>query len=123
MLHAVEGSKTSAVYFCTNSKTGVSTHSANRLQRWEFSLLSYDFKIEYMKNHFGQVDALSRLIALKLPEPENVIIAKIEKDIQVPRSDVIHQLPVTQTDIQMMTESNELQNIVQAVGQTFRLDH
>ncbi len=36
------------------SKTGVSAHSANRLQRWELSLLSYDFKIEYRKtNHFG----------------------------------------------------------------------
>ena len=54
------------------SKTGVSAHSANRLQRWELSLLSYDFRIEYRKtNHFGQADALSRLIASKLPEPED----------------------------------------------------
>ena len=76
------------------SKTGVSAYSANRLQRWEFSLLSYDFRIEYRKtNHFGQADALSRLIASKLPEPEDVIIAKIEKDIQALPSDVICLLP------------------------------
>ena len=82
----------------------------------ELSLLSYDFRIEYRKtNHFGQADALSRLIASKLPEPEDVIIAKIEKDIQALRSDVIRQLPVTQTDIRKMTESDELQIIVQAV--------
>ena len=98
------------------SKTGVSAHSANRLQRWELSLLSYDFRIEYRKtNHFGQADALSQLIASKLPEPEDVIIAKIEKDIQALRSDVIRHLPVTQTDIRKMTESDELQIIVQAV--------
>ena len=98
------------------SKTGVSAHSANRLQRWELSLLSYDFRIEYRKtNHFGQADALSRLIASKLPEPEDVIIAKVEKDIQALRSDVIRHLPVTQTDIRKMTESVELQIIVQAV--------
>ena len=97
------------------SKTGVSAHSANRLQRWELSLLSYDFRIEYRKtNHFGQPNALSRLIASKVPEPEDVIIAKIEKDIQALRSDVIRQLPVTQTDIRKMTESDELQIIVQA---------
>ncbi len=36
-------------------------------------------------------------------------------DIQALRNDVIRQLPVTQTDIRKMTESDELQIIVQAV--------
>ena len=84
---------------------GVPTHSANRLQRWEFSLLSYD-KIEYRKtNHFGQANALPQLIASKLPEPEDVIITKIEVDIQALCSDVICRLPVTQMDIRKMTKS------------------
>ena len=56
------------------SKTGVSAHSANRLQRWELVLLAYDFSIEYRRTtHFGQADALSRLIASKkLTEEEDV---------------------------------------------------
>ena len=81
-------------------------------QRQEYPLIQ---QIDCKDGSFGQSDALSRLIASKLPEPEDVIIAKFEKDIQAIRSDVIRQLPVTQTDIRKMNESDELQIIVQAV--------
>uniref|UniRef100_W6NBQ2 RNA-directed DNA polymerase n=1 Tax=Haemonchus contortus TaxID=6289 RepID=W6NBQ2_HAECO len=46
------------------SKKGIPVYSANRLQRWATMLLNYNFAIEYVNTKdFGQVDALSRLIA------------------------------------------------------------
>ena len=66
------------------SKVGICAHSANRLQRWELVFLAYDFVFEYRRStHFGQADALSRLIASKkLPEDEDIVIAKIEQDVR-----------------------------------------
>ena len=83
------------------SKVGISAYSANRLQRWELVLLAYDFVIEYRRStHFGQADALSRLIASKkLPEDEDIVIAKIEQDVRAVQGDVIRHLPVTKEDI------------------------
>ena len=101
------------------SKIGISAHSANRLQRWELVLLAYDFNIQYRRsNHFGQADALSRLItSKKLPETEeDVVIAKIERDVRAVQSDVIRQLPVTKEEIRKMTDEDpELKLVVEAV--------
>ena len=101
------------------SKVGISAHSANRLQRWELVLLAYDFVIEYRRStHFGQADALSRLIASKkLPEDEDIVIAKIEQDVRAVQGDVIRHLPVTKEDIRRMTEEDsEFQLVVEAVS-------
>ena len=100
------------------SKVGVSAHSANRLQRWELVLLAYDFNIEYRRStHFGQADALSRLItSRKLQEDDDIVIAKIEMDVNAVQSDVIRHLPVTKEEIRRMTEEDsELKLVVEAV--------
>ena len=98
------------------SKVGI---SANRLQRWELVLLAYDFVIEYRRStHFGQADALSRLIASKkLPEDKDIVIAKIEQDVRAVQGDVIRHLPVTKEDIRRMTEEDsEFQLVAEAVS-------
>ena len=65
--------------------------------------------------HFGQADALSRLIASKkLPEDEDIVIAKIEQDVM---GDVIRHLPVTKEDVRRMTEEDpKLELVVEAVN-------
>ena len=90
-------------------------------------MLAYDFVIEYRRStHFGQADALSRLIASKkLPEDEDIVIAKIEQDVRAVQGDVIRHLQVTKEDIRRMTEQDsELELVMEAVntGQSSRLD-
>ena len=101
------------------SKVGISAHSANRLQGWELVLLTYDFVIEYRRSaHFGQADALSRFIySKKLPEDEDIIIAKIEQDVRAVQDDVIRHLPVIKDDIRRITEEDsEAELVVEAVN-------
>ena len=82
-------------------------------------MLADDFSIEYRRTtHFGQADALSRLIASKkLAEEEDVVVAKIEDDVTGTQRDVIRNLPVTKADIRSMTEQDaELKVVMEAVA-------
>ncbi|PIO53612.1 hypothetical protein TELCIR_25047, partial [Teladorsagia circumcincta] len=82
------------------SKKGVSAYSANRLQRWRLTLLAYDFNIEYRSTtSFGQADALSRLISAQSPPEEDVIIARIARDVNAIFHDNFSRLPVTAKDV------------------------
>lgn len=60
------------------SKKGIPAYTANRLQRWTLQLLSYNFKIEYIKtNEFGHADVLSRLISHQHRPKEDFIIVSV----------------------------------------------
>ncbi|PIO75137.1 reverse transcriptase [Teladorsagia circumcincta] len=64
------------------NKKGIPVYSANRLQRWAAMLLNYDFAIEYVNTKdFGQVDALSLLIASHSSTPEDFVIANVDVDV------------------------------------------
>uniref|UniRef100_A0A914HTB4 RNA-directed DNA polymerase n=2 Tax=Globodera rostochiensis TaxID=31243 RepID=A0A914HTB4_GLORO len=62
------------------AKSGIPIYTASRLQRWALILLNYDFKIQYISTkNFGQVDSLSRLIAVqKEADDEERVIASAE---------------------------------------------
>lgn len=79
---------------------GIPVHTANRLQRWALTLMSYDFTIKYVRTgDFGYADALSRLISQKISTrvPEDTVIASVnvDADIRYVLSDSIRHLPVT----------------------------
>lgn len=81
-----------------NSKKEIPTHIANRLQRWALQLLSYDFKIEYVKtSEFGHVNALSRLINNQLRSEEDYVIASVqmETDLTFILNDSLQISPIT----------------------------
>ncbi|XP_055701767.1 uncharacterized protein K02A2.6-like [Phlebotomus papatasi] len=64
------------------SKKGIPTHSANRLQRWGLTLLSYSFEIKYINtDSFGYADVLSRLIAAQSKdEQDDFIVAEVKQE-------------------------------------------
>ncbi|PIO70934.1 hypothetical protein TELCIR_07185 [Teladorsagia circumcincta] len=90
------------------SKRGIPAYSANRLQRWRLTLLAYDFDIEYRSTtSFGQADALSRLISAQSPPEEDVIIAKIARDVNAIFHDNVSRLPVTAKDVARATAEDD----------------
>ena len=96
----------------------IRTRLLSKLEKQEGCTLA-DLVNEYRRStHFGQADALSRLIASKkLPEDEDIVIAKIEQDVRAVQGDVIRHLPVTKEDIRRMTEEDsEFQLVVEAVS-------
>ena len=84
------------------SKKGLSTHTANRLQRWGTILLNYDFKMEFLPSQkISHADGLSRLIP-KMREPlEDTVIASLrtERDINNVLCNTVRELPVTLEEI------------------------
>ena len=91
------------------SKKGIPVYTANRLQRWALTLLSYDFQIRYQRtSSFGQADALSRLIATKRQQPEDTVIAavSVENDVKFVLSDALRNLPVTAADVCKATKED-----------------
>lgn len=98
------------------SKKGIPVHTANRLQRWALTLLSYEFDIEHVgTNHFGHADALSRL--MKRPSNnETTVIASIssfEAGIHRILNEAVRALPITSTMIQEATATD---NVLQKVS-------
>ncbi|XGW27192.1 hypothetical protein V3C99_007638 [Haemonchus contortus] len=64
------------------SKKGIPVYSAHRLQRRAAMLLNYNFAIEYVNTRdFGQVDALSHLIASQSSTPEDYVVANVDVDV------------------------------------------
>ncbi|PIO77100.1 integrase core domain protein [Teladorsagia circumcincta] len=93
------------------SKKGVPAYSANRLQRWRLTLLAYDFDIEYRSTtSFGQADADLTdldLISAQSPPEEDVIIAKIARDVNAIFHDNVSRLPVTAKDVARATTEDD----------------
>ncbi|CAI2730550.1 unnamed protein product [Schistosoma spindalis] len=88
------------------SKKGIPVYTANRLQRWATMLLSYDFNTKYQStNNIGQADALSRLIGVQHPGPEDIIIASIAVDPEIRNivADAIRNTPVSSDEVREET--------------------
>ncbi|XP_041771477.1 uncharacterized protein K02A2.6-like [Anopheles merus] len=66
------------------SKKGIPVYTANRLQRFALTLLSYDFGIEYVRTEsFGNADVLSRLINKHDKPDEDCVIASVALEMDV----------------------------------------
>lgn len=98
------------------SKKGIPLHTANRLQRWALTLLSYDFIIEHVgTTKFGHADVLSRL--LKRTEnttvsDEDPVIAAVEADINQIITESVRSLPLTN---EMITQATSEDKILQKI--------
>ncbi|PIO77140.1 hypothetical protein TELCIR_00790 [Teladorsagia circumcincta] len=91
------------------NKKGIPVYSANRLQRWATMLLNYDFAIEYVNTKdFGQVDALSRLIASHSSAPEDYVIANVDVDVTAEFIENCRQLPVSTETIRTATKDDHV---------------
>ncbi|VDP74082.1 unnamed protein product [Schistosoma mattheei] len=69
-------------------------------------LLSYDFNIKYQStNTIGQADALSRLIGVQHPGPEDIIIAStaVDPEIRSIVADAIRNTPVSSDEVREET--------------------
>jgi len=89
------------------NRKGISVHSANRLQRWAATLLSYDFSIEYRKStDFGQADAISRLISVHSAPDEEVVVAALQTEFDMDA--LTSYLPMTFDKLRSSTENDIL---------------
>ena len=92
----------------------ISVYTASRSQRWVTILLCYNFDIQFRRtSEFGQVDALSRLIAKQIedsPEEVSVIasLRTIEAEISHLLVDDTNSLPVTADQIRLKTKIHPL---------------
>ncbi|CAH8462024.1 unnamed protein product [Schistosoma rodhaini] len=93
------------------SKSGVPAHSASRLQRWALILLGYDFDVQYRRTqHFGQADALSRLISEHSTTDEDAVIASLstEDHAQCYLTTAVRALPVLESEIQTASRNDPI---------------
>ncbi|XP_055622017.1 uncharacterized protein K02A2.6-like [Toxorhynchites rutilus septentrionalis] len=80
------------------SKKGIPVYTANRLQRWALTLLSYDFALEYVStDKFGNADVLSRLIDQHIKPDEDFVVAcaSLENDLRTVAMNTTSNLPLS----------------------------
>ncbi|XP_065075159.1 uncharacterized protein K02A2.6-like [Ochlerotatus camptorhynchus] len=98
------------------SKKGIPVYTANRLQRWAFTLLLYDFDIQHVSStNFGYADFLSRLMSSQHRPDEDYVIAAVcvESEAKAVLDDTISNLPVTHQMIVAETRKDPvLQQVV-----------
>ncbi|XP_017476105.1 PREDICTED: uncharacterized protein K02A2.6-like isoform X2 [Rhagoletis zephyria] len=98
------------------NKKGIPAHSANRLQRWALTLMSYDFMLEYIPTReFGAADILSRLTRNTTRPNEDTIIAccQLEREVKQSAVEALENLPVTFQMIQNATLKDKvLQEVI-----------
>uniref|UniRef100_W6NAZ8 RNA-directed DNA polymerase n=1 Tax=Haemonchus contortus TaxID=6289 RepID=W6NAZ8_HAECO len=93
----------------SGSKKGMPVYSANRLQRWATMLLNCNFVIEYVNTKdFGQVDALSRLIASHSSTPKDYVIANVDVDVTAKLIENCRHLPVSAETIRTATRADQV---------------
>lgn len=69
--------------------------------------MGYDFNIEYKKTtEFGQADALSRLMTKQDAQPEDMVIAKVELEVNDVFGETVKQLPVSANEIAQETRGD-----------------
>ncbi|XP_055584891.1 uncharacterized protein K02A2.6-like [Uranotaenia lowii] len=93
------------------SKKGIPNYTANRLQRWALTLLSYDFAIEYVPtDKFGNADILSRLISQHVKPDEDFVVActNVEEDLRSVITSNINHLPLSFSMVQNATQTDSL---------------
>ncbi|XP_062713126.1 uncharacterized protein K02A2.6-like [Aedes albopictus] len=91
------------------SKKGIPVYTANRLQRWALTLLSYDFSMEYVStDKFGNADVLSRLIDQHIKPDEDFVVActTLEEDLKSVATSTVSQLPLSFRMVEQATRSD-----------------
>ncbi|XP_055634140.1 uncharacterized protein K02A2.6-like [Toxorhynchites rutilus septentrionalis] len=91
------------------SKKGIPVYTANRLQRWALTLLSYDFTIQYVATEkFGNADILSRLISRHARPDEDFVIASVtlESDMRSVVYNTFNVFPLSFKAVQQATKSD-----------------
>ncbi|XP_055615351.1 uncharacterized protein K02A2.6-like [Toxorhynchites rutilus septentrionalis] len=91
------------------SKKGIPVYTANRLQRWALTLLSYDFSMEYVAtDKFGNADVLSRLIDQHIKPNEDFVVActNLEEELKSVANSTISQLPLSFRMVEQATNSD-----------------
>ncbi|XP_062551120.1 uncharacterized protein K02A2.6-like [Armigeres subalbatus] len=91
------------------SKKGIPVYTANRLQRWALTLLSYDFNMIYVPTEkFGNADILSRLINRHVKQDEDFVIASVtlECDIRSVVCNTFNALPLSFKAVQQSTKAD-----------------
>lgn len=89
------------------SKKGIPVYTANRLQRWALTLLSYDFTMKYVATEkFGDADILSRLINRHAKPDEDFVIASVtlESDMRSVVFDTFNVFPLSFNTVQQSTK-------------------
>ncbi|PIO61753.1 hypothetical protein TELCIR_16715 [Teladorsagia circumcincta] len=91
------------------NKKGIPVYSVNRLQRYATILLNYNFTIASVNTkHFGQVDAVSRLIASHSSTPEGYVIANVDVDVTAKFIENCRHLPVSTETIPTATKDDSV---------------
>lgn len=91
------------------SKKGIPVYTANRLQRWALTLLSYDFTIEYVStDKFGNADVLSRLIDQQIKPDEDFVVAcaSLEEDLKSIAINSTSKLPLSFSMVKEQTRTD-----------------
>ena len=103
------------------SKKGIPVYTANRLQRWAFILLAYDFEINYTNTlEFGHADVLSRLISKHEKPADDFIIASVslEEDFKQDQDQALSTLPVSHKMVAKATSHDKtLQDVISRINQ------
>lgn len=95
------------------SKKGIPIYTANRLQRFALTLLSYDFGIEYVRTEsFGNADVLSRLINKHEKPDEDCLIASValELDVKSIAENALATFPLSFRDVSRETARDSVMN-------------
>ena len=90
------------------SKKGIPTHTANKLQHWGTILLNYNYEMEFLPSKkLGHADGLSRLIPnISVPLEDTVIAAlKAEKEAKDMLCNTVKELLVTLDEIRWKDEN------------------
>lgn len=94
------------------SKKGISTVTANRLQRFALTLLAYDFSIDVRTEDFGNADLLSRLINTHTKPEEDSVIASLEADV---KSILVNTLETTPVNLVKLAKETKTDSLLQKV--------
>ncbi|PIO53407.1 hypothetical protein TELCIR_25259, partial [Teladorsagia circumcincta] len=104
--HRYQDGNEKAVYHASRSLTAAEKNNG-QVEKEGLALVYAVRKFHRSTTSFGQADALSRLISAQSPPEEDVIIAKIARDVNAIFHDNVSRLPVTAKDVARATAEDD----------------